>query len=114
MEVLFGILKEESKKVQNRAARFVTRNYTFEEESRTDIPEQLKWESPKKRRTDNRLLLLYKGLKGKAKLPTDDLITKTRRCRDSLSMAFQLPSTSIEAYKCSLFPPDYQRLALPS
>ena len=27
--------------------------------------EQLKWESLKKRRTDNRLILLYKGLKGK-------------------------------------------------
>ena len=28
---------------------------------------QLKWESLKKRRKDNRLILLYKGLKGKAK-----------------------------------------------
>ena len=31
------------------------------------IPEQLKWESLKKRRTDNRLILLYKGVEGKAR-----------------------------------------------
>ena len=55
-------------KVQNRAARFVTRNYTFEEGSMTGILEQLRWESLKKRRTDNRLILLYKGLKGKARI----------------------------------------------
>ena len=52
----------------NRAARFVTRNYTFEEGSMTGILEQLKWESLRKRRTDNRLILLYKGLKGKARI----------------------------------------------
>ena len=31
-----------------------------------------------KRRKDNRLILLYKGLKGKASVPTDNLIPKTR------------------------------------
>ena len=97
-------LQEELEKVQNRAARFVTRNYTFEEGSMTGILEQLRWESLKKRRTDNRLILLYKGLKGKARIPTDDLTPKTRRCRNSHSKAFQLPSASIEAYKCSFFP----------
>ena len=30
----------------------------------TGILEHLKWESLKKRRMDNRLILLYKGLKG--------------------------------------------------
>ena len=72
----------------------------------TGILEQLKWESLKKRRTDIRLILLYKGLKGKARIPTDDLIPKTRRCRNSHSKAFQLPSASIETYKCSFFVPD--------
>ena len=108
MEVLFGILtkclQDELEKVQNCAARFVTMNYTFEEGSMTGILEQLKWESLKKWRTDNRLILLYKGLKGSARIPTDDLIPKTRHCRNSHSKAFQLPSASIEAYKCSFFP----------
>ena len=56
--------QEELEKVQNHAARFVTRNYTFEEGSMTSILEQLKWESLKKRRTDNRLILLYKKRAG--------------------------------------------------
>ena len=56
------------------------------------------------RRTDNRLILLYKGLKGKARIPTDDLMPKTMRCKNSHSKAFQLPSVSIKAYQCSFFP----------
>ena len=55
-------LQEELEKVQNRAALFVTRNYAYETGS---ILGQLEWESLKKRRKDNRLILLYKGLKGK-------------------------------------------------
>ena len=39
---------------------------------------QSKWESRKKRRKDNRLILLYKCLKGKARISTGDLIQKTR------------------------------------
>ena len=81
-------LQEELEKVHNRAARFVTRNYIFEEGSMTGILEQLKRESLKKRRT---------VLKGKARIPADDLIPKTRRCRNSHSKAFQLPSASIDA-----------------
>ena len=90
-------------KAQNLAARFVTRNYTFKVESMTGILEQLKWETLKKRRTDNRLINCY-NLKGKARIPTNDLIPKTRRCRNSHSNAFQLLSSSIEAYKSSFFP----------
>ena len=65
----------------------------------TGILEQLKWESLKKRRTNNQLILLHKGLKGKVRIPTSDLIPKTRRCRSQHSTAFQIPSASIEAYK---------------
>ena len=67
---------------------------------------QLKWESLKKRRKDNRLILLYKGLKGKARIPTDDLIPKTRRGRDqhSFKLAFQIPSASKDVYQYSFFP----------
>ena len=77
--------------MQKRAARFVTGNYNYESGSMTGILGQLKWESLKKRRKDNRVILLYKGLKGKASVPTDDLIPKTRRCRNQNSMAFQTP-----------------------
>ena len=54
-------LQEELEKVQNRAARFVTRNYVYETGSMTGILGQLKWESLKRRRKDNRLGLLNKG-----------------------------------------------------
>ena len=77
-----GKLQEELETVQNRAARFVTRNYAYETGSMTVILGQLKWESLKKRRKDNRLILLYKGLKDKVMIPTDDLIPQTRRGRN--------------------------------
>ena len=99
-----GKLQEELEKVQNRAARFVTRNYVYETGSMTDILGQLKWESLKKRRKNNSFFLLYKGLKGKAKIPTDDLIPKTRHGRNQHSLAFQKPSASKDVYKYSFFP----------
>ena len=97
-------LQEELESVQKRAARFVTGNYLYETGSMTSILGQLKWESLKKRRKDSRLILLYKGLKGKARLPVDDLIPKTRLARNQHFMFFRLPSASIDAYKCSFFP----------
>ena len=57
------VLQEELESVQKRAARFLTGNYNYETGSMTGIHGQLKWESLKKRRKDNRLILLYKGLK---------------------------------------------------
>ena len=93
-------LQEELEKVQNRAARFVTRNYVYE----TGILGQLKWESLKKWRKDNRLILLYKSLKGKVRIPTDDLIPKTRHGRNQHSLAFQIPSASKDVYNYNFFP----------
>ena len=69
----------------------------------TGILGQLKWESLKKTRKDNRLVLLYKGLKGKARIHTDVLIPKTMRGRNQHSLAFQIPSAK-DVYKYSFFP----------
>ena len=69
-------LIDDLEKVQKRAARFVTRNYTYEKGSMTDILKKLKWESLQKRRKDNRIILLYKGLKGRAKYPRMTLSPK--------------------------------------
>ena len=41
--------------LQKRAVRFVTGNYNYETGSMTGILGQLKWESLKKRRKDNKL-----------------------------------------------------------
>ena len=95
------VLQEELESVQ---ARFVIGNYNYETGSMTCILGQLKWESLKKRRKYSRLILLYKGLKGKDSVPTDDLIPKTRRARNQHSMAFQTPIANTDVYKSSFFP----------
>ena len=48
-------------------------------------------ESLKKRRRDIRLILLCKGLTGKASTPTDDLMPLVGRCRNHPSLAYQVP-----------------------
>ena len=48
------LLQDELEKVQKRAARFMTGNYTY----LSGILEQLNWESLKKRRKDSRLIML--------------------------------------------------------
>ena len=65
--------------MQKRAARFVTRNYRREIGSMTGILEELKRETLQKRRKDNRLILLYKGLQGKARILTVDIIKKKKK-----------------------------------
>ena len=82
-------------------ARSQIRNYNYETVSMIGILGQL---SPKKRRKDNRFILLYKGLKGKVSIPTNDLIPKTRRGRNQHSMAFQTPIANTHVYKGSFFP----------
>ena len=77
----------------------MARNHVYETLSMTGILRQLKWESLKKRRKDNRLILLYKDLKGKARIPTDALIPKTRCGRNQHSLAFQIPSASKDVFK---------------
>ena len=79
----------------------MTGYYVFETGSITGIFGQLKRESFKNRRKDSRLILLYKGLNVKARIPTDELIPKNRRCTNQHSLAFQIPSASKEAYKSS-------------
>ena len=49
-------------------------------------------------------LSLQKCLKGKARIPKDDLIPKTRRGRNQHSLAFQIPSASKDVYQYSFFP----------
>ena len=101
------LLQEELEKVQKRAARFVTGNYIYETGSMTGILEQLKWESLKKRRRDSRIIMLYKGLKGAASIPTNDLAPPPpppiRHVRNHHSLAFQTLFANTDIYKCSFF-----------
>ena len=99
------LLQDELEKVQKRAARIVTGNYVdYETGSMTGILKQLKWESLKNWRKDTRLIMLYKGLKGAASIPTNDLVPPIRRTRNHHSMAFQIPMARTDIYKSSFFP----------
>ena len=84
-------LREELEKVKKRATRNVTRNYVYETGGMTGILGQLKWESLRKRRKDNRVILLYKGLKGKARIPTDDHIPRLDVAEISTPWPFRYP-----------------------
>ena len=66
------LLQDELEKVEKKAARFVTGNYTYENGSMTGILEQLKWESLKKKRKDSIFIMFYKVLKGTASISTND------------------------------------------
>ena len=61
----------------------------------TDILEHLIWESLKTYRRESRLILLYKGLMGKASIPTDDPHPHprrlVRRCSNRHSLAYYAP-----------------------
>ena len=98
------VLQQEIEQVQNRAVRFVTSNYCFETGSMAGILEKTKWVSLKKMRSDSRLILLYKGLKGAASIPTDDLIHPVRRSRNHHSLTFQTPAARTDIHKGSFFP----------
>ena len=97
-------LQDELEKVQNRAARFVTGNYNFETGSMTKILEHLKWESLKQRRKGSILVLFYKGLKGQASVPVDDVKTPLGHARNHYSEPFQVPYARNDAYRHSFFP----------
>ena len=100
-----GIVGQEAlEKVQNRADRFVTGNYNFENGSMTSILEQLGWESLHKRRKGSKLILLFKGLKGRASIPCDDLQPPNKRSRNQHPIAFQVPYARTDIYKYSFFP----------
>ena len=95
------LLQDELEKVQKRAARFVTGNYTYETGSMTGILEQLKGIPEKE---EDRLIMLYKALKGAASIPTDDLVPPNRRTRNHHSLAFQTPLARTDIYKSSFSP----------
>ena len=48
--------------------------------------------------------MLYKGLKGAASIPTNDLVPRIRQVRNYHSLAFQPPFANTGIYKCSFFP----------
>ena len=48
--------------------------------------------------------MLYKGLTGAARIPTNDLIPLIRHTRNHPSLTFQTPLAGTDIYKSSFFP----------
>ena len=48
--------------------------------------------------------MLYKGLKGAASIPTNELVPPVRHVRKHHSLAFQTPFANTDIYKSSFFP----------
>ena len=48
--------------------------------------------------------MLYKGLKGAASIPTNDLVPPIVHTRNNHSLAFQIPMARTDIYKSSFFP----------
>ena len=84
-------LNDELENVQKRAARFVTRKYSYETGSMTGILEELKWETLQKRRKDNRLILMYKGLKVKPEILQMTLSQRTGVAEINTQWSFRFP-----------------------
>ena len=53
---------------------------------------------------DGIIIMLYKGLKGAASIPTNDLVPQIRHVRKHHSLAFQTPFANTDIYKSSFFP----------
>ena len=97
-------LTNDLEKVQNRSARFVLSDYSYEPGSMTNIMQRLQWKPLKTRRKHARMTLLYKGLKGMANIPTKDLIQQNNRTRNQHDLSFRIPYSRTDCYKHSFIP----------
>ena len=93
-------------KVQRRAARFVTGNYSPQtscSELQHDL--NLNWPTLAERRVTNKLITFHKAIRGSIAIPTDHLQTnsgKTRRSCSSLN--YTIPQSRTDTHLYSFFP----------
>ena len=97
-------LQADIEQVHRRAARFVTNNYIYEPGTVSNIMNTLQWKSLRRRREDSSLVLFYKGLKGKAAIPTQNLQEHQSRSRNQRNMSFKIPFARTDAYLNSFMP----------
>ena len=97
-------LKLELERVQKRAARFITNNFNYNPGSMSSIINTLKWKSLSERRMSSSLILFYKGLKGQARIPLENLEIRANRGRSQREMTFEIPYARTDVYKYSFIP----------
>lgn len=97
-------LQKELEKVQNRAARFVTADYSWDPGSMTGIISRLGWKSLRVRRKESRLILFYKGLKGQANVPVKNLVRLKPKGEMAHRHQFHVPFAKTDVHKFSFIP----------
>ena len=89
-------------KIQKRAARFVTNNYTLKEGNTKKNMLTLGWQPLSERRAKTKVLNLYKALNGSVFIPTDDLKVLTSRTRSGEYLS--IPHSSVDSHLFSFYP----------
>ena len=94
----------EIEKVQKRAARFVTGNYEFTNNSTASNLRQLGWATLSDRRAIGKLKMFYKATSGLADIPTSDLIPTAPGTRRGSDEEYRIPYSRVNAHLHSYYP----------
>ena len=89
-------------KVQKRAGRFVTGNYTFESGNTKINMQKLGWKPLEERRARIKLNILFKSRMGLIDIPTDPLLTNNFSSRRGVTYA--IPASNLNCHQNSYFP----------
>ncbi|MEW8548097.1 MAG: reverse transcriptase family protein, partial [Candidatus Thiodiazotropha sp.] len=89
--------------VQRRAARFVTGDY-HTTSSVSDMINDLGWETLQQRRTQAKLVMMYRITHGLIDIPATQLLHPAALSTRGHSMRYLVPFCRIDAYRCSFFP----------
>ncbi len=99
--------------IQNRSARFVCNNYSWES-SVSAMKNELEWLNLAERRREIRLTMLFKIVRGLVEIEVDDYLTKAdSRTRSSHDFKYKHIQTNSQQFKNSFFPrtvPDWNPL----
>ena len=97
---------KELEKVQKRAARFVTSNYTFEHGSTKENMNSLNWKPLEERRATAKLKMLFKAKHGTVDIPFDHLKNHSKNLRHSCRRPenFAIPASSVDSHLYSFYP----------
>ena len=90
-------------KIQKRAARFVTGNYSLIEGNSNKNLSSLGWPPLAERRARAKLTTLFKARQGVIDIPLDDLTPLGRATRNS-NLKYQIPQSSVNSHLHSFFP----------
>ena len=91
-------------KIQKRAARFVTGNYTLKEGNTKINMQRLCWHPLEERRAQAKVLNLYKAMNGTIHIPLEDISQISSRTRSGSKAHLAVPHSSVDAHLYSYYP----------